>query len=98
MPRLFTITMSRGAGRCSRGPVRGVPSRGRFITIDPATGHAMEPDRDAIRACLPRFYHAAWDRKPVIGKYAGEEDVFYYTLRDVNGRYLNTVYATPYDF
>lgn len=63
-------------------------------------GVPYEPDRAAIRAALPHYYRAAFDRNK--GSFWFERDReecnAYLTLYDRRGKHLNTIYANAYDY
>lgn len=88
---LFNLTYSRNVAGMVKGPVK-------CMRVQDALGwQGVVPDRDAIEACLPASYRKAWKRCKTVSRFAGKGDnVFYYTLRDSRGKYLNTVYATGY--
>ncbi len=96
MPRLYSIHLSRLVKGTAKGPVRTVAPSGRLFDVDPSNGEMVVPDRDAIRACLPACYRKAWDRNAAMSQISGQEG-FHFTLRDSRMKYINTVYAVPYD-
>lgn len=98
---LWTLHLSRHVAGMVKGPVASLPSvyAGRWSS---AERDLVRPDPDAIRACLPYRYRAAWDRtggslwhpdSHVTGWGAS-----HVTLHDSRGKVLNTLYAVPYVF
>lgn len=73
-------------------------SKDRFANM--AHGISNGPDLAAVRQCLPACYHKAFDR--AAGAFWRDKHndgkPLYLTLSDRRGRYLNTLYAQPYDF
>jgi len=61
-------------------------------------GILIMPDKAAVRECLPHYYRAAFDRDGTFWQdKANPDSVQYATLKSANGKYLNTIYATPVD-
>lgn len=69
-------------------------------------GQILKPCAHMVRAALPHYYRAAFDR--AAGAWWFSQDkrdqgstglcTPYLTLRDKRGRWINTLYAIPYDF
>jgi hypothetical protein len=59
-------------------------------------GILIQPDKAAVRECLPHFYRSAFDRDGTFWQDKHNPDsVQYSILKGMNGKYLNTIYATP---
>lgn len=92
--RLYALHLSRHVKGMVKGPVRTQPPAGALFDIAPS-GDMVVPCKDAVRACLPACYRKAFDRAG-LSQISGQSG-FHWTLRDVRGRYINTVYAIPRD-
>ena len=56
----------------------------------------LEPNKEDIKHCLPYYYKKAFDRKNTLIRYTdGSYSISLYTTK---GKYMNTVYAIPYEF
>lgn len=62
-----------------------------------ADGDIVCPDHEAVRQAMPSYYRKALDRA---GKFwfPADGDMAHLTLLDRRGRYLNTLYATLYEY
>lgn len=105
MTLLFSLHLStskKGFGKPSIKPVQASLAG----IWDSKAQKLVKPCPESVRAALPHYYRKAFDRSG--GNFwfnKNELDVTYertsaphLTLRDSRGRYLNTIYAIPYDF
>lgn len=102
---LYTVLHSGDARDCAKGPVRALPCTGAGYAAHYFEGHGLvEPDLEAVRACLPHRWRAAWDRHAGGMWFTAEEPgkdskrPCYRRLTDSRGRYLTTIYLQPYRF
>lgn len=98
MPTLYTLSLSRHVRGMVKGPVKAVPSviAGHYRYEE---NDIVKPDPDAIRACLPACYRAAWDRSNgVIGFPSDNDKPAHVALYSTRGKWLNTLYCQPYSF
>jgi len=87
MTTLYALHLSTHKTGMVKGPVNGE-------TI----GISEMPERAAVRECLPHFYRKAFDRAGSF--WQNKHDVTkpqHVTLHNSRGKYLNTVYAIPYE-
>jgi hypothetical protein len=92
------------------GSVRGVESATGTGVYHPIQKRSFVPDMAAVRECLPHYWRKAFDRSggqfwmDSRGRFAADEhrrytgNVPYLRLNDSRGKYLATIYATPYVF
>lgn len=99
MPTLYNLALSthkKGFGKpCVRATADFLGVAGHFCA---ETCDIVRPDMAAIRECLPHYYRAAFDRAGSFWFPRDGNAAAYMTLRDSRGKYLNTLYATPYTF
>ena len=96
MTHLYDLHLSRHISGMSKGPVKSIPAKGLVFDLD-AEGNAVSPDRSSVRECLPSCYHKAFDRA-AMSKFSNERGSIHFTLYSSRHKYLNTVYAVPYEF
>lgn len=102
MALLYDITTAKPVHMGYGNPTRNFGCVGSGVSAT-GIGHlhegaARRADHVAVRGNLPRRYGDAFDRAgqfwyPKLGN-----DRAYIELHDTRGKYLNTVYATPYVF
>lgn len=88
MATLYTMLLSTHKPGMVKGPVKAVMG-----------GLREWPDMAAARECLPHYYRKAFDRAGTFwADKSDDKRPLYMTLRDTRGKYLNTLYAQPYEF
>lgn len=97
MTTLYNLALSRHIKGFGKPAVRAVPA---VLAGHVREGELVRPNADEIRECLPHYYRKAFDRSGKAFWFtSGDNDgPAYCTLRDTRGRYLNTIYATPYEY
>ena len=81
----FKLSLAIAKPSMVQGPVKAVQP-----------GILVQPDKAAVRECLPHYYRAAFDRDGSFWQDKHKTDsIQYAVLKDSMGHYLNTIYATP---
>jgi hypothetical protein len=101
MTLLYSLHLSRhpkGFGKPSVYP--RVKHEGIHGHTDPATGELVVPNFAEVREALPHYYRAAFDRTGAQYWFDANKPLVpcHLTLRNSRGKYLNTLYAIPYNF
>lgn len=100
MPLLWKLHLSRHVRGMAHGPVQSRPAMlSGFLCQE--TGEIMRPDPASVAKCLPSFYRLAYARTG--GGFWHSKDnhsgrAASLVLYDRRGKYLNTLYAFPYQF
>lgn len=98
MPLLYSLHLSRHINGFGKPSVRSVQAMLAGHQCS-ETRETVRPDATAVRDALPHYYRKAFDRTGGMFWFSSEADKpAHLTLRDRRGRYLNTVYALPYQF
>lgn len=98
----YTISAGKRNAQQVSGPVRAIKTQGLVGHLNMQTGEICVPDADAVRECLPYAWRKAWDRAAKTSFTFTNEDGYdkhrpcYKRLLTSKGRYLTTIYATPY--
>ena len=94
---LFALHLSTHKDGMSKGSVKAVPAPGAVGHLCKVKETLVQPDREAVRACLPHYYRKAFDRQGGHFWYVKHgEGAPHLTLRDSKGKWLNVLYAIPY--
>lgn len=105
MTLLFSLHLSSNKKGFGKPSVRGEPSA--LIGVwDSKQRKLVKPCAESVRAALPHYYRKAFDRsggnfwfnKHALGIKQEKASAPYLHLRDSRGRWINTIYAIPYDF
>lgn len=83
---LYALHLSRHVQGMAKGPAPESP----HVQNTPDSGHVAQ--------CLPHFYRAAFDRAMIRPWSRLTKGNLCLSLHTSRGRYLNTVYAIPYQF
>ena len=97
MTMLYSLHLSRPVRGFGKPSVRTYPAPAITGHRDP-DGDIVVPHYNEVRLALPAQYRKAFDRSGAqfwYDKHGGFTPC-HLTLRDSRGRYLNTLYATPY--
>jgi len=76
------------------------PAQGLHCHFD--RGKRVQPNTEAIRACLPHYYRKAFDKACTtiwwrnVGLGYVKDDGVFWELYDAKGKWLNTVFAEIY--
>jgi hypothetical protein len=93
---LFSLHLSRHIKGFGKPSVSSVEAGlvGHYVD-----GVPYKPSHDDVRNCLPHYYRAAFDRARVWWFDKDNNDATAYTiLTGSRGKYLNTIYAIPYQY
>lgn len=97
MALLFSLHLSHHVDGFGKPSVHARPAGivGHYVD-----GVPYQPDRDAVRAALPHYWRKAFDRTNGTWWFNKHDATMPATLSfsDRRGRYLNTLYAIPYQF
>lgn len=87
MTTLYALHLSTSKPGMVKGPVKGE-----------TLGLVETPHRASVRECLPHYYRKALDRAGAFWRSKHDDTKpQYVTLYNARGRYLNTLYAIPYE-
>lgn len=97
MTTLYSIHLSRHIDGFGKPSVRAMQSA---LAGHLRNGELVRPDVDAIRAALPHYYRKAFDRSGKGFAFHKHDDSkpAHCHLHDRRGRYMNTIYAIPYEY
>lgn len=105
MTLLFSLHLSTHKKGFGKPSVKGEPAA-HCGAWDNGQGKLIAPCKDSVRQALPHYYRKAFDRsggnfwfnKHALGIEQERSSAPYLHLRDSRGRWMNTIYAIPYDF
>jgi hypothetical protein len=103
MTTLYSIHLGRHIKRFGKPCVRAEPAG---LIGHLRNGQLVRPDGAAIRVALPHYYRKAFERSNGMFRYVSEvagddgntRKSAYCTLYSSRGRYLNTIYAIPFEY
>lgn len=97
MPLLFSLHLSKGRAGFGKPRVAGVNAdlAGHLCT---ETNTLRMPKPDDVLQALPHYYRKAFERAAKRFWFPSDARTPYVHLCDSRGKYLNTLYAIPYQF